>query len=154
MSIITGKIQEIYQGTVKSGRSQGSPFWTITLDSGNKLSTFTPEHVTTLVKGGEYTFDIEKKGDYINIMDVPAPCIQRGVDTIPDEDPAETTHLREPTRVSPDLPNVTSSEGSERTYKNRISALQAAVTHAGGIATADDIIVMAIRFEGYIENGK
>lgn len=148
MNQITGVVLEIYQGTVSKGRSAGKPFWTITLVGGKQLSTFTQQYVQGLEQGKEYTFTTEVKGEYENISGVPVPVIQ-----IKEE--LEKTY--DMVAESQTLPNVTSSPESERTYKNRISALQAAVTYVcamlGGTAGEKDVVEKAKEFEGYIKNG-
>ena len=164
MPALTSIVTEIYQGTIKSGRSKGAPFWSITLDEGQKLSTFEEEYVRDVKKGKQYTFDYKTDGQYCNLTGAPTPVIQTDSDlTDPVVSPFTKDTLPQTQGIDPladkrILSNVTSSEGSERTYKNRISALQAAVNYVtatmGGTSAEKDVVDTAIRFEGYIENGK
>jgi hypothetical protein len=145
MSQITGRIKEIFQGEVASGRSKGNPFWSITLEDDTKLTTFTEDFVSNLSQGNEYTFTVEAKGNYINMTGKSVPVLAG-------DEPAPATKAD-----SGVLSNVTSSKDSERAYKNRISALQASVTYIagamGGTASEEEVLKTAKIFQDYIETG-
>ncbi len=145
MSEISGVIKEIFQGEVASGRNQGEPFWSITLEESpdEKLTCFSDGEKKGWIEGLEqdqsYTFVVKVSGKYINIVGQTVPCEDVGgdmreedphefeqekgtVETKPKGKPVKVAHKRKP-------PVTTSTAGSERVFKNKISALQAGVTY-------------------------
>ena len=82
---ITGYVKEIFQGTVKTGRSAGKPFWSITLDTDVKLSTFNAEFMQGVVEGLESTFTYESDGKYANLTAPSVPVIRTDADSVDGE---------------------------------------------------------------------
>ena len=139
-------VSEVFQGTVRSGRSAGKPFWSVTTNTGNRLTCFEEKYVQDLEIGKEYTFEIEAKGEYVNIVGAPTPVVQ-----LDDRD----THIEAHSKVEEKLGFTT--QESERTYKNRISALQAAVQYVigtmAGTHSDEDFKKIVKDFEEYINTG-
>ena len=139
-------VSEVFQGTVRSGRSAGKPFWSVTTNTGNRLTCFEEKYVQDLEIGKEYTFEIEAKGEYVNIVGEPVPVMQI------DQENVNKVHEM----VGGKLSTITTQE-SERTYKNRISALQAAVQYVigtmAGTHSDEDFKKIVKDFEEYINTG-
>lgn len=165
MSEITGRVKEIFQGEVASGRNQGDPFWSITLEENPdaKITCFAEEEKKGWIEGleqnREYTFTVKVSKDekYKNIAGQTVPCEDINPDgrlsdeSIRDESPTEKpkTPVKIATKRKP--PVTTSTAGTERVFKNRISALQAAVTYASAtVGTVDDIMENAEKFYTWI----
>lgn len=152
MSELTGKVKEIFEGKVASGRSAGDPFWTITLEDDSKLTCFFEGQKQGWIDGleadKEYTFIVKVSGDYINIAGQTAPCIDQSAEEKPSK-PIKVVAQRKP-------PVVTSTIGGERVAKNAISALQASVTFIagalGGTATKKDVMEQADEFFKWIND--
>lgn len=144
MSELRGKVKEIFKGQIASGRNQGESFWSITLDDAEetKITCFSKEEEQGWIEGlqqnKEYTFTVKVSGDYINIAGQTVPCIQQGVDQgvdqggdMRDEDIRDESPTKKPVKVAQRRkpPVTTSTAGSERVYKNKISALSLAVEY-------------------------
>lgn len=149
MSEITGKVKEIFEGQVASGRNQGEPFWSITLEESpdDKLTCFSDGEKKGWIEGLEqdqsYTFIVKVSGKYINIVGQTVPCEDVGGDMreeveeegkLRDEDIRDESPTKKPRKLvkvahKRKPPVVTSNVGGERVFKNRISALQAGVTY-------------------------
>jgi hypothetical protein len=148
MSELQGKVKEIFKGQIASGRNAGESFWSITLDDADetKITCFSKEEEKGWIEGlqqnQEYTFTVKVSGDYINIAGQTVPCIQQGGDQGGDmrEEPLEgeddgkgSVHqeTKKPVKVAQRRkpPVTTSTAGSERVYKNKISALSLAVEY-------------------------
>lgn len=137
MSEITGKVIEIFQGEVASGRNVGEPFWSITLKENpdEKLTCFADGEKKGWIEGLEqdkdYTFVVKASGKYINIVGQTVPCEDVGGDmreeTEGEEKPVKKKLVKVVEKRKP--PVTTSTASSERVFKNRISALQAGVTY-------------------------
>lgn len=130
---LEGIVTEIYEGEVAQGKSKGQPFWTITLDTGEKLSAFGKTgqgYIEGVEEGQKVTFECEKKGQYINITG------QVEVDV---------TYAGEPS-----TPNSAVPKNTERYYKNRISALSASVAQLGGTASTKEVLQVADEFFTWI----
>lgn len=147
MSQVSAIVSEIYQGIVQSGRSKGKSFWSITLSNGTKLTAFEELYVQDLAPGREYTFTIEKKGAYLNLTGEPVPVVQLDTPQI----------ATAPVALPEEKVQTYTTQESERTYKNRISALQAAVNYVGncmgGTAAEKEVLETAKEFEEYIKTG-
>lgn len=161
MSLVQGKVKEIFQGEIASGRNQGDPFWSITLEESpdDKLTTFKEEFIEGLEQGKEYTFTVEQKGKYINIVGETVPCEDVGGDTrdeTEEENPIvkPKPHLvKVKTKRKP--PVVTSTVSDERYFKNRISALSASVDFlSDGTASPKEILNLADTFAEWINERK
>lgn len=160
MSEITGHAKEIFEGQVASGRNAGEPFWSITLEEtpDEKITCFADEEkkgwIEGLEQGVEYTFVVKVSGKYINIAGQTVPCIdqKRGRELYSNGSPPVDTP-RKPVKVAQRRkpPVTTSTAGSERVFKNRISALQAAVTFGTtAMSTLDDVLENAEKFYQWI----
>ncbi len=170
MSEINGIVKEIFKGQVASGRNAGDPFWAITLDNDTKITCFSDEEEKGWIEGleqnREYTFTVKVSKDekYINIAGQTVPCVQQGDQggdmrdedpTDPKQDPFEKTPSK-PVKIAQRRkpPVTTSTAGSERVYKNRISALNAAIEYIigsqAGTATDDELMEYANRFYAWI----
>lgn len=164
MSEITGKVKEIFKGQVASGRNAGESFWSITLADAEetKITCFSDEEekgwIEGLKQGVEYTFVVKVSKDekYINIAGQTVPCVQQGVAQGADQGGdmrEEVKEEKKPVKVAQRRkpPVATSSAGTERVFKNRISALQASVTFASAMAgTVDDVMENAEKFYEWI----
>ena len=150
MSELQGKVKEIFKGQIASGRNAGESFWSITLDDADetKITCFSKEEEKGWIEGlqqnQEYTFTVKVSGDYINIAGQTVPCIDQGVDQGGDMREEEVDPLVEMTKIPRGEtpkgkpvkvaerrkpPVTTSTAGSERVYKNKISALSLAVEY-------------------------
>jgi len=138
MSEITGKVIEIFQGEIASGRNRGEPFWSITLKEqpDEKLTCFSDGEKKGWIEGLEqdkdYTFVVKASGKYINIVGQTVPCEDVGGDMREEtgeegEKPVKKKLVKVATKRKP--PVVTSTMNEERKYKNRISALSSAVEY-------------------------
>lgn len=165
MSEITGKVKEIFQGEVASGRNAGDDFYSITLEENpdEKLTIFEEDAnkgwIDDLEAGKDYTFTVKKTTtkagkDYINIVGQTVPCIQQGEDQGGDmreeegeeEKPkGKLVKISKKARVKP-----TSTAGDERVFKNRISALSAAVEHLSGTTSSKEVLTLAGEFYNWI----
>ena len=142
MSEITGKVKEIFQGEVGSGRNQGDAFYSITLEENpdEKLTIFEEDvdkgWIEGLEQGKLYIFTVKKTvskasgKEYINIVGQTVPCEDVGGDM---REPVEEEKPKKLVKVAIKRkpPVVTSNVGGERVFKNKISALQAAVNYVG-----------------------
>ena len=162
MSQITGYVKEIYEGTTKTGRSAGKPFWSITLDTDVKLSTFNAEHMTGVVEGKEYTFTYETDGKYANLSAPSIPVIHTDSETMsPDSTTTPQTDDHTDPKVSPFekptkmYPEIRGTASNKDEAIRKAVALKAAVEWAiavlGGTGTTEDIISYAREFEGYLK---
>lgn len=123
MSLVSGIVNSVEDGTVKTGHFAGSAYKTVTLTTGNRLTCFDLNFIANIEIGKEYTFPLEQKGQYVNIIGAVTPCIQTGVR---DNVIAETSVLEEPKPAEEVLPKA-HTPADERQFKNRISALASAV---------------------------
>lgn len=129
MELISGTIHSISDGTVKTGHFTGSLFKTITLTTGNKLSAFDLPFVADVEIGKEYTFPVEQKGTYVNIVGTVTPVIQQSAEEtgVPEGLPLKAKSAEE---VLPKVHTPT----DERAFKNRISAISSAVEFIVGVS--------------------
>lgn len=152
MSELQGKVKEIFKGQIASGRNAGDPFWSITLMGSSpnnadetKITCFGKEEEQGWIEGlqqnKEYTFTVKVSGDYINIAGQTVPCEDVGGDMREEEPPeyggedemkenpvkAKKNPVKVTQRRKP--PVTTSTAGSERVFKNKISALSNAVEY-------------------------
>ena len=56
MSLISGIVNSVEDGTVKTGHFAGSAFKTVILTTGNRLTCFDISFIADLEQGKEYTF--------------------------------------------------------------------------------------------------
>ena len=120
MSLISGIVHQITDGTVRTGRSMGKAYKNIILTTGNKLTAFDVSFVADVEVGKEYTFPIEQSGTYINIVGAVTPVIQQEEAVFPVAMSPVVTPAEEV------LPKA-HTPADERGFKNRISALASAV---------------------------
>ena len=158
MSQISGIVKEIFEGTIKKGRSAGQPFWSITLDTDNKLSTFKSEFIQGVEVGKEYTFTVEASGDYVNLTAPTVPCIQNDTESIhadtetiaPEATTAPLTHEL-PKRNTGTLGTASNKDEAIR----KAVALKASVEYVasvlGGTGTTKDVVAYAKEFEEYLK---
>ena len=143
---ITGIIQEVQEGVVKSGRSAGQPYWTITLRDGGRITCFDGDFVQELDSGKEYeiTYDLSKDQRYMNLAGKPVPVWR----------PSEETEV---TATTTEKDSKAQYWDNERACKNRISALQAGVNYIVGTMAGThsdaDLWKTIKRFEEYINTG-
>jgi len=153
---ISGYVKEIYEGTTKTGRSAGKPFWSITLDTDAKLTCFNAEFMSDVIEGKEYTFTYEKSGDYINLTAPSVPVISV------DSGSAETETTSPDSTTAPlvdELPKrntgIPSFQASKDEAIRKAVALKAAVEYVasvlGGTGTVKDVISYAREFEEYLK---
>jgi hypothetical protein len=180
MSEITGIVKEIFEGQVASGRNAGDPFWSITLEESpdSKITCFAEEEKKGWIEGleqnREYTFTVKVSKDekYINIAGQTVPCVDQGgdmrddtgeyadEDEVPDHVKASCPIEMNPPKKKPvpiatrrKPPVTTSTAGSERVFKNRISALNAAIeyiTATDPTVPESDLMECADRFYKWI----
>lgn len=159
-SLVSGIIHQIEDGIVKTGHFTGSAYKTIILTTGNKLTCFDLDFITGIEIGKEYTFPVEQKGSYTNIVGTVTPVIQtEGVTPIhsavtesPDSGtPDPSDHALE---IKP-IPAFTSTKD---TAIRKAVALKAAVEFLVGLHTAlpekfsvGDVIETAKKFEEYLK---
>jgi len=150
---ISGYVKEIYEGTTKTGRSAGKPFWSITLDADQKLTCFNLDFIKDVEEGKEYTFTFEKSGDYINLTAPSVPVIHTDSETTsPDSTTAPQTNELPQEKVQTWKVRESASNKDEAIRK--AVALKAAVEYVasvlGGTGTTEDVISYAREFEEYL----
>jgi len=163
MAQITGYVKEIYKGTVKAGRSEGKPFWSITLDTDVKLSTFNAGFMDGVVEGKEYTFTYESDGKYANLTAPTVPCIRNDTETIA-PDTTTAPQADEPVRKYKKLleKEIEGASGvkmypvpNKDEAIRKAVALKAAVEYVssvlGGTGTVKDVLSYAAEFEEYLK---
>jgi len=159
---ISGYVKEIYEGTTKTGRSAGKPFWSITLDADQKLTCFNLDFIRDVVEGKEYTFTYEKNGDYINLTapSVPVISVDSGSADTETTSPDSTTGSEALTAPPVDKPaemppRVFGTASNKDEAIRKAVALKAAVEWAvavlGGTGNAEDVISYAREFEEYLK---
>ena len=161
---ISGYVKEIYEGTTKTGRSAGKPFWSITLDTDAKLTCFNLDFIKDVEEGKEYTFTYEKSGDYINLTAPSVPVVQQQTESQPlkyvgssyieeTTSPDSTTVplVDEPVEMPP---RVFGTASNKDEAIRKAVALKAAVEYVasvlGGTGTTKDVISYAREFEAYL----
>ena len=147
MSTVTGYVKEIYEGTTKWGQL----WWSITLDTGTKISTREPKFREEIEEGKEYTFTYESDGTYANITAPSVPVIHTDTETIaPNSTTAPLTH--EPAEMPP---RVFGTASNKDEAIRKAVALKAAVEYVasvlGGTGTTKDVISYAREFEEYLK---
>lgn len=151
MSLVTGIIHAIDQGTVSKGHFAGSLFKTITLTTGNKLTAFDVDFVEGLEIGKEYTFPVEQSGTYTNIIGTVTPVTQVG-DVIPITDANQEVAIAKPAEEV--LPKVQTPEDRDSAIRRAV-ALKAAVEYVGinlkVTSTPEEVIALAKLFEAYLK---
>ena len=163
MAQITGYVKEIYEGTTKTGRSAGKPFWSITLDTDVKLSTFNADFMTGVTEGREYTFTYESDGKYANLTAPSVPVIQTDSETTSPDSTTGSEALTAPPVDEPPPPKASTpaikgipsfGAGKDEAIRKAV-ALKAAVEWAvavlGGTGNTKDIISYAREFEEYLK---
>ena len=163
MAQITGYVKEIYEGTTKTGRSAGEPFWSITLDTDAKLTAFNLDFIRDVEEGKEYTFTIEASGKYVNITAPTVPCIRNDSETT-SPDSTTAPPVDEPPPPKAGGYTKYSYKETEADYRERQSnirkavALKASVEYVasvlGGTGTVKDVLSYAVEFEEYLVGGK
>jgi len=161
---ISGYVKEIYEGTTKTGRSAGKPFWSITLDTDAKLTCFNAEFMSDVVEGKEYTFTYEKSGDYINLTAPSVPVISVDSETTsPDSTtgsealtapPVDELPQRDKGVFKSNFPSVGTASNKDEAIRKAV-ALKAAVEFsdsvAGSTGNIKKVIEYAKEFEKYLE---
>jgi len=158
MSKVSHVVKEIIPGTVKSGYHAGKPYWTIITTTGNRLTCFEEPYMRGVEPGKEYEFMIEasQDGKYVNLVGESVEVWR----------PSEETQIKargsdasaRNTASNIEQPEEMNYGEKERMYKNRISALQAAVNYIvgcmAGTHSDEDLIDTTKRFEEYINTGQ
>ena len=167
MELKSGTIHSFEDGTVKTGHFVGKPYKTITLTTGNKLTCFDLDFIEGIEIGREYTFPVEQKGSYTNIVCTVTTVIQTGGMAITDVSPVtglakdaeEVRAFVEPVyeHIEKNIPKIYSSGNKDEAIRKAV-ALKAAVEflvgqsiQAGDQFSVGDVIETAKKFEEYLK---
>lgn len=151
MNKLTGLIDSITKGKVKTGPNIGKAFYIVTLDGGQKLYAWTFDAIRNIKAGNEAEFSLETKGKYTHIVDsLPITNVN-----------AETENPIEPEPIGdediPDAPTFTPKATNAKNNDeviSRQSALKSACSVSVGCDYDEEkLVAMAKRFYLYITEG-
>ena len=146
MSTVSGKVIEVFRdGTVKSGRSVGNKFGTVTLEGDHKLTCFNLNQIANVVVGGEYTFTIEASGNFVNIVGETIPVID--VSGVPTSGPEIAVEAEKPFT----FPKAKDVDLAIRKAVALKAAVEYVIATMGGTSKEADVIECAEIFEEYLE---
>lgn len=148
MSTVSGKVIEVFRdGTVKSGRSVGNKFGTVTLEGDHKLTCFNLNQIANVVVGGEYTFTIEASGNFVNIVGETIPVIN--VTGLPERaiTPGPEVKAEKPFT----FPKTKDVDLAIRKAVALKAAVEYVIATMGGTSKESDVIECAVIFEEYLE---
>lgn len=160
MSLVSGIVHQIDDGTVRTGRSIGKPYKNIILTTGNKLSAFDLSFVAGVEVGKEYTFPIETSGQYVNIVGEVVPVIQteevgRGGDILAKHAEAFLKPVYE--HVEKNIPKIHPTVDKDTAIRKAV-ALKASVEFIVGQSmkigenfSVGNVIETAKKFEEYLK---
>jgi len=162
---ITGRIKDIKRGTIKRGKSAGSPYYRVELENGDSFLAWEWEKIRDIKIGQEAEFEVQEWKDKLQILSS-LPIINRD-DELGEEKSIEDKPKEEKPKQKdvfgqnlPRYEKPVSGDKKDNPKIARMSAIKSAVdlviSQRGSIADIDkaleDVLVVAARFLEYINN--